>query len=303
MNETFASEPIDDFEDQLRSLRYIETGADPIEAVELEPPRPESEVPIILLGGVGANMDSTTYPAKRLYDAGRKVVLLNHPVNTNSNTYSVHPDIHPFQNQQAENVVKVVQALGHERYDVIAQSGASLYAVAAILKSPDNFRTLVIESGAGLDGPDSRAKLVARFAIDGSMNVQRYLKNRIQSERYIRGVKQHIRRSGLKRIGQELRSVVDSKLDRALQNVRKEGVKVAVVQAASDRVFPARRVSEHIQITEDRQGNADSWSSIADKKAPHGSLLFDQIGVDAALVQIRQFEMLEATDKSRAKVS
>lgn len=55
-----------------------------------------------------------------------------------------------------------------------------------------------------------------------------------------------------------------------------------------------REVEKNIKLDmygdDELKNNVDAYSSIADRDARHGSLLFDEMGIQAALAHIRQFE-------------
>jgi len=284
------------FREKLANAQFLETENGVIKYVELRPDAPESEIPIILLGGFGTDINSTKRAAKSLYNQNRTVILMEHPRVIERDNQPL-AGIDGLQLQQADNLNRVAEATGHEKMDLVVQSGAALYATAAVLREPDHFRSLVIESGAGLIGQDATKELMKRFTKDAIG--PRYLKNPGQATRYMGGLARHIKRQGIKNSLNEVSSIASSQIDEALIAVRQSGVKVAVITTNADSVFGPERVNDRVMNMETgyTRDNVDAYSVVADKRARHGAILFDEVGVRVALNHIRQFE-IEALSKN-----
>lgn len=287
------------FEDQLRNSRSVESRNGIVRYVELTPNLPESDVPIMLLGGFGTDIDSTAQAARRLYDKGRSVVMIDRPPMKDLKDQPLE-GIDGDQIQYADNVNDVAEATGHKKLDIIAQSEAAVFATAAILNEPEQYRSLVIESGAGLIDRPHALKLVADTALDTVLGAHRYLRNPVEAARFNRSMVGQMIHGGPAATAREITSIAKSQIKQALTTVRSEGIKVAYIHANSDGAFKPQEVEKNIVLDMDGDGehdNVDAYSSVADKNARHGSLLFDGMGIDAALAHIRQFEA-EAGDRA-----
>lgn len=286
------------FEDQLQDARSIETANGVVEYVELKPEVPESDVPVMLIAGFGTDMESTALAAHRVYDANHRVIMLNRATPVVDRGYKTSEGIAGLQYQIAEDVLNVAAATGHERLDAIVQSEAAIFTTAAALRRPHLFRSLVIESGAGTLGEHVSAQEVAgRVVMDNVAGAFRYLHNPRQAVTSLRSLAHYIGQRGGDATWQEVESIADSDItDGALQKVRADGTKVAYIHAHADGAMKPEEVDKHIAMnmeTGSADDNVDVVASIADKGARHGSLLFDEKGINAALSQVRQFEAAE----------
>lgn len=291
------------FEDQLRNVQSLESQNGQVRYVELTPDAPESDVPIMLLGGFGTDIESTALAAQRLFDQGRPVIMIDRPPMKNLKGQPLE-GIDGDQMQYADNVNEVANATGHKKLDIIAQSEAAVFATAAALKEPERFRSLVIESGAGMVGKKRARDLISHVAMDSIFGAPRYLQDISETVRYNKGMLEHVATGGARSTLKEIKSIGNSRIDQALVAVRRAGINVAYIHANSDGAFSPQEVGKNIVMDMENGSpydNVDVYSSIADKNARHGSLLFDEKGVYAALSHIRQFEANDGRNPAETK--
>jgi pimeloyl-ACP methyl ester carboxylesterase len=277
------------FDEQVKNLHYLDSkNGSIIEFVELKPNQQESEVPIILLGGMATDIRTVKKAAHTIFNQDRRVVAINFPISQEVSEKVIHDDIHPFHSQKAEQLIEVIDNIKSEKVDIIARSEASLYATAAALREPQAVRNLIVFAGSGLTGRDSYLALLTRFGTDISKIYN--LRHPNQSKQYSQSLFEYVLKTPFKEIKQELNAIAVSSIDKSLQIVKQNGVKVVVVQAKSDLIYKPPKIENHVNVIDAYNSNANVYLSLADKKANHGSLLFSEDTAIAAVDIIRNLE-------------
>ena len=281
----------DNFDEQIDSLHIIESADGSfIEFADLKPEILESDVPIVLLGGMATDIRSVKKAARTIFNQGRRVIIINQPLRSkDANDKTVHNDIHPYHSTNADHMLEVIKELDTEKVDVIAQSEASLYATVAALQQPDKIRNLVIFTGSGLIGKDSYRKLLARFIIEAA----KPRKDITQTINYTASFMDYVSQKSYKELKDELKATASSRIDRPLRDLRDKGVKVIVIQAKSDPVYAHHRIERHVNVEDNNSHvakNADVYTSLSDRDATHGTLLFDDSSTRSAVDIIRNLE-------------
>ena len=259
---------------------------------------------VILEGGFGTDPRSTRSAAETISMGDvREVITMDHPKTKRGKSgKNVHPDIASYFTEKAENLLAVMEAAADgdpdKQFDLVLQSGAAQGVAAALMEilerddtRPHRVRSILIDSGCGLSGKDTGLHLLGRFVKDALLGLGTYKKNREQMDTYNKVLVSSIARNGLIRTFKEIRAIARSGINgEPLRILRKHGVKVGILSANSDRVFPVDRVDPNIELDEadefgniTKYGNADAYAWRSYKKAPHGGLLFevDTLGMGA----------------------
>lgn len=273
----------DSFEGQYeRKEKFTINGAE-VESVDIKPKNQKDEVPVLVAPGWGATMESFKPGMKVLAEKGRRVISLDQPRKGGEILDAYNQDIEDWYNKKgekhpdwpAEEVRKAQTMLGFleqkklERVDVIAHSEGAINVCIAAMLHPEKFagRTIVLYSPAGLIGKDNILRLnkgananksttetLSKESLDmipeDSMreSTKKYLQSP-QTE-YSKSTG-HITPDYLKanpvRAVKELWAISQAQIEDMLRYLRDKSIKVVVVGAVDDTMFPMDKMQQNTQ--------------------------------------------------------
>ncbi|MYB39682.1 alpha/beta hydrolase [Candidatus Saccharibacteria bacterium] len=212
-------------------------------------------------------------------------------------TKTLPEDLHPVIAGQAEALMDIIDDSRLEKVEIVSHSAGSLPALIAAQRRPELFSKLALTMPAGMF-EDSvkellkryRPKLIRSLTKDTFDNPRTGLSINLGGSAYII-------RNPLKSY-REIDAITSTRIRKALSELsNRDDIKIAVLQANADPLFPAEKISDNI-IT--RHGDRDSqgkwrkaneplvnaYSSFIDRRAGHDNLMINPEDSTAAVLDI-----------------
>ncbi len=254
------------FEHEFNDKKTIELLDRQVKVVEVgrpEVPGPD-EVPIVIVGGWAEDSDTFRGTIQTLYERGRWVVTLDHPV----------------QSDKAGNYHEVLEEMGIDKADVIAHSGGAGDAMDWASLYPDQVRNIVLANPNGLNGKDSIATLGARFLIKEAMGMTE-INNPNARRAKLSGVRKLAGLSNIVHGWTEARAIADADITKAMDAFRAKGHKIGIIQSHSDPIFLTDRIGDNVVTAFGEYDGqkypetmrVDAYQSAVDKFAGHDDLI------------------------------
>lgn len=235
----------DFFEKQFSHREYINTSCGLIETVDIKPLHNKVSLPTLFAPGWRETPELMKDCLEITYKTGRRIISLNH--STRSYKMKKLNNFPAVEVQKAKTLLDVIKEKNIPRVDIITHSeGAINVAIAATLE-PKKFRNLILVSPAGLIGPDSLIRLLYGFT-------QHILASKHPTVRLLRGFrkqKQQKKAGYIKSLLlalQEGKALTTYDIHPLLVNLRKQGIKIAVVAGENDTAFPLEKMKKHFNI-------------------------------------------------------
>lgn len=278
------------FNEQYSDVHPVDSYGGSATYVDIWPEEQVSDVPVVLAGGWSIGLRALRGVSEELYAHGRRNIVIDHCRDGEVPEHDIYPRdvLH-----KANTLLRAMDDAQIEKVDVITQSAGALDAVVAASLQPERFRSLVLVAPAGMIGEDKVSSLAARFVPKMVRNYTRDLIENPKAEAAILlGGSAYIRKN-IRKAWSEVNTIVNTRIDTVLTDLRAAGIKVAVLQSHDDKVFPPDRINRHVNLHE-TEGNIDTHASVAWKKAGHEDLIIHPERTAAGALQfIEQFERQE----------
>jgi pimeloyl-ACP methyl ester carboxylesterase len=248
----------------------IINGAE-VDVVDVVPENQKDEVPVLVLPGWGATMESFMPGIKVLNDKERRVISLNHPRTGGdiSSSYSEdidewykkrgqdYPDWPIEELRKAHTILGLIDEKKLEKVDAIAHSEGAINLCIAAMLHPEKFtgRTLVLVNPAGLIGDDSifRLQKGAGATTSRTETISEIPVTEAETE-YLESTK-HITPDYMKenplRAAKEIWAISKARIEDMLRYLHEKGIRIIVIGAVDDTMFPMGTRQE----TKDEEGN------------------------------------------------
>ncbi len=247
-----------DFEEQFHKRDFIQTSLGKIETVDITPERPRITIPILFAPGWRETPELQKECLFEVYSSGRRVITLIHTKKLSIiSKQKEYPDV---ELQKAETLLEILSAKSIEKVDVITHSeGALNVAIAASLK-PKQFRNLVLVAPAGLSGTNSIANITVGFikhiTQDGALPL---ITRKVQ-------IKSHREKINILKNAslalKEGKAIAAYDIHPLLLNLKKKGVRTAVLVGKKDTVFPLKKVKSHLsKLSDDARFGFDVFAT------------------------------------------
>jgi pimeloyl-ACP methyl ester carboxylesterase len=214
--------------------------------VDLQPEKTKTETPLILVPGWAATANVLEKNA-RLLARDRRVLAISSPHGITPSDQE-NTDAPLAELRKAESVLKVLDAKGIEKADVIAHSEGAIFVTAAALKNPERFRNIVLYAPAGLIGEDSFWELALRFNADILTQLSQWRKEPGRAGRIgtalLEGSKAIA--SGPIRSLEEVKAIATSQIQNDLRELHDKGIGIVIMHPAGDKAFPMNRMSQMV---------------------------------------------------------
>ena len=275
------------FEEQFADVRRYGGGRETVEYVDLRPENWSEERPIVFVGSGSASLRSLGDLGQTLYERQRRVLLVDF---TESNR-SRYPKEKLCSDEwiYAETVNKSNLLIGVlieaqiKKADVIAHSEGVLTAAVAAEYYGHFFDKLVLAMPAGMIGTDSISELLRRFMPKITRGLREDMRDNPKTGLAVNlGATSHAVKKPMKTY-QEASGIAKTTIDKTLNSLRNQELKVGILQAYEDPVFLQNRIRKNVRL-EGPYANVDAYASLRAKNAGHDDLLINpKRSVTAAL--------------------
>lgn len=211
-------------------------------------PENEKETPVFLLKGWGLTARSLRGVLQGLYVGGRRALAINNPNGIDSTEFEAPDEIKKVELEKVAALFAAMDAKKIEQTDIVAHSEGCLQAVYAAMLRPKKVRNLVLIDPAGMIGQDSRLALAIRtfkddraarkFANEGKYGNADLAKANMEygAKGMTKVVKENFKEMMIDATG----AITKSDIIESLKYLRAEGVKISIIHAVDDELFPMK---------------------------------------------------------------
>lgn len=281
------------FEAQFADSRNFECQSGLVGVVEVgRPEKPGSdEVPIVIAGGWTEGPETFKATLQTLYERGRWVIAVDHPVSTE--TAEKVEDYPEAELRKAMNYNEVLGHLDIKKADVLAHSGGASNAMLWAMLYPDQVRNMVLANPNGLNGGDSLPSIAGRLVVKQLMLGISDRNNPQARRATLSGIRKLAGINNIKQGWAEANALTNADITEQIDLVRAKGHKIGLLQSYSDPIFLADRIAGNV-VNGDGELKVDAYASAADKFAGHDDLITHPERSAVAIDQIlSQFESVK----------
>lgn len=222
----------------------LEMNGEQVRIVDIAPDKLKSQIPTLILPGFSATPDALKDVIIKTAEAGRRVVSSYAP-------HGIEPgdaeaDLAHAELRKLALTLKMIEHKNIEKVNVIANSEASIYLLAAAKMYPEKFANIVLIEPAGLYGDDTVWNLLKRTYADMQENEAQKPTERpaeFPSPRSV-GIKSILSNPAASL--REMRAIVDADITESLKSVHDAGVRLSIIHAVDDKLFPMENVLERV---------------------------------------------------------
>ena len=254
------------FEQQYDNPEIVDIDQQKLEIVDLQPPQPKTEVPMVMVPGWAATPEVLRENAIILAKLGRRVILPNSPhgleiEKTTGRNYPL---------AELRKTAALLQSIEHKQLnevDAVSHSEAGIFLTIAALENSDKFRNLVLVSPAGLTGKDSFSRLASGFFHDiAGQTVKALLHEPNHLGKIGTAFWEAMKAiaSDPKKTWEEVMAMVNYQIPELLAELKQQGHGISIIHGAQDKAFPMERVQQMVN-----SGLVDGFISV---KGSHNEL-------------------------------
>ena len=228
---------------QFHNPKKLNLNGEDIEVVDISPREIKKEIPTLILPGFSATPLALKDMIVRTAEQGRRVISADAPHGINIKDRQ--SDLPDAEMRKLELVLKMIETSGLKQVNVIGHSESAIYITAAAALYPEKFANIVLIEPAGLQGKDNPLSLLFRFLEDrkeDSNQSTNFKKVKFPSP----NVGVHSVLSDVVASAKELHAISKVDISRVLEKIRESGVKVSVIHAVDDKLFPMEKIQEKI---------------------------------------------------------
>ncbi|TSC88203.1 MAG: Uncharacterized protein G01um10145_912 [Microgenomates group bacterium Gr01-1014_5] len=238
-----------EFEEQFANKELIRTPDRTIEVIDISPEILKDPVPVFIAPGWSESDKVFKESLRVVYEAGRRVISLNHPRQVSQTKDVYYPET---ELTKAESILAVLEEKELEKVDVITHSEGSIYATIAACLRPSKFRSMVIMNPAGMMGHDNFLGLLSRNLRMNLGNIERMGKEPQTRQALIvylqEGVLYFLKNP--KRALGEARDISGADIHAWLKNLKALGIGISVIAGVDDPLFPMDSVQQATKASE-----------------------------------------------------
>ena len=242
------------FEKQFLQKQYLQTTFGIVETVDITPEKITDSVPVLLAPGWGETLELQKDCLKEVYLSGRRILALRHAIQIKKRKFEKYPIA---VLQKAETILLLLEKKQLKKVDGISHSEGSINLAIAVTMKPQLSRSMVLVTPAGVSGKDSRLRIIIGFLIH-VLKTRSQFSQLIKSRKVLPDMKTQKQETNItffKRLlsfHQEITTMATFDIHPMLINLRKQGVKIAILAGEIDPAFPLKRMRKHLEkgITE-----------------------------------------------------
>ena len=238
-----------EFEEQFANKELIHTPDRTIEVFNITPEVLRDPVPVFIAPGWSESDKVFKESLRVVYEAGRRVITLNHPRRVSQTRDVYYPEA---ELTKAESLLAVLEEKELEKVDVITHSEGSIYTTIAACLRPSKFRSMVIVNPAGMMGQDNFLGLLSRNILMNLGNLER-MSTEPQTRQALtvylqEGVLYFLKNP--KRALAEARDISGADIHAWLKNLKALGMGISVIAGVNDPLFPMDRIQQATKASE-----------------------------------------------------
>lgn len=146
-------------EEQYEHPRVVDVDGTPLEIYDLRPDVLKTNIPAMVVPGVGADVSLLRETMLGLAAKGRRIIAGSAVHGVPTERSGLHPEI---EYRKSEAVARTLNELGIDQVDIVGHSEASLIVGVASLHDDERFRNLLFVNPAGVHQPDGAVTLLGR---------------------------------------------------------------------------------------------------------------------------------------------
>ena len=296
-----------------RRIRDIETGAaigvgGIYEIIDARPPEGvrEADIPVLYATGFGSVGKMIPGVLGQIPgEQNRRLVTWNEVVGidmensvlferqaNNDSIEGERPEEAAIPTVQLSKALGLIETLRHtqiDKVDVVAHSEGAIHTLLAAALYPEKFRTIVLNSPAGLSGSQSTLSLAVftifdrikqKFDDNKEKDLESYdpsankMPITVSTKKFNpHNTKTHTRSKKSTFLLDSISQMAKVEMQDVLQYVRSQGVKVAIVHGGTDTAFPATKMVEKITGSPDGNMNQHVEEFVLQPKYGHDTTI------------------------------
>ena len=283
-----SAEQANSFELQyIRKENFVINGAG-VESIDIRPETQKNEVPVLVVPGWGATMESFKPGIKVLANKNRRVVSLDFPRKGGTIPASYNEEIKKWYREKgkkypkwpkeeirkAQTILGLLEKKQLDKTDVIAHSEAAINVTIAAMLHPEKFkgRTLVYYSPAGIIGKDSLLRLAkgagantSRTKTVADIPITETETEYLESTKHI--TPDYMSANRL-RAFKEILAISQAQVEDMFKYLREQGIRIIVMAAVDDTMFPMEKMQTNPKLKSDlsktgpNEGIVDGFVSV-----------------------------------------
>jgi len=228
-------------------------GSTTVEVFDVQPEKIKTETPVFF--GTGWSASRAIYEASLLgiAEKGRRVIstFAPHGIAIDSDFGEGDKTYAASELRKAAAMLQTLEYKNIEQIDIIAHSEAAIWTLIVATMHPEKIRNIVLIDPAGLIDKDSFKRLAVDFCLDMVQetlnkeklprpNIERSVQPGSMSDLF--GAFKNVAGNPLRSL-KEVLAISDSDIRSMLEDLKKQGKHIAIVQGVRDTVFPMERMN------------------------------------------------------------
>ena len=238
-----------------------------VDTIDVTPENQKDEVPVLVLPGWGATMQSFIQGMEILAEKGRRSISLDHPRKGGdiADSYNAeaeqwfkekgiaYPDLPKEELRKANTIIGLLDQKKLGKVDVIAHSEGAINVCIAAMLHPEKFtgRTIVLYSPAGLIGKDSIFRLQkgagATKSRTETMSEFPITEAETQYLTATKNITPDYMKANPLRAVKELWAISQAQIENMLRYLRAIGIKIVVIEGVDDTMFPMDKMQQNVK--------------------------------------------------------
>lgn len=246
--------------EQFERPETYQYGSTVIEAFDIKPQQPKTSTPVFF--GTGWSASRGVYEASLLGIAedGRRVLSMfaPHGIDTDPEFGTGDKTYAAAELRKAAAMLRMLEEKQiEEPFDIVAHSESALWTLIVASMHPDKIRNIVLIDPAGLIDEDTTKRLATSFCLDIVQSLLNKAKlPRPAIERSVQpgsstdlfGALRNIVGSPIRSL-KEVLAMRDADIRSLLEELKRKGKRIAIIQGARDVIFPMERMNKVVNTT------------------------------------------------------
>ncbi len=234
------------FEKQYNNSKLVEIDGEKLKIIDLRPPSPKTEVPVVLLPGWCATADVFKENIITLAKLGRRVMAVSAPHGIKTEAVGNYPLV------ELRKLAALLCAIKQEKFDkvdAVSHSEAGIFLTIGAIEKSDKFRNLIFVSSAGIIKKDNPPRLIGGAVCDWTEQTAKVLFHEPCRLGKIGKASQEMIRAIIddpKKTWEEVMAMVNFQINDLLIELRKQGHRISIIHGVEDKIFPMSGVIKNI---------------------------------------------------------
>ena len=235
------------------------------EIIDIFPEKEKYPTPVLVAPGWSVTPSTLEKSLKLLSEKGRRVLSLYHSrknivegplslIRSRKEVVETGKEYSFEEVQKAFSILDLLENKNINKIDIVAYSEAGINVSIAASECPEKFRNIIYINPAGMIGEDKFPKLLGRFSLE---SIKGFIKGFLKSK--TRDSLKNFYKESFNYITENIplsfkEVVAISKTDvrKMMEDLKKEGIGIQVIQGEEDSIFPAQKMKENIGSITDK---------------------------------------------------